>query len=83
MWLLCNGYWITIDCIETLLLECIIQFFDPTDTDALNLNILSIYYGRPVRFALAKRESEAAGMKGTGPRQCSPSKSIIEAKPGT
>lgn len=55
LWLYCNGLWVTFDNIETLFLEAVFSFFNPTDVDPFHLDILSIYYGHPLRFAIARR----------------------------
>lgn len=52
MWLYCNGYWATIDNTKTLLLERIVQFFDPTKFDFLDIVAPSVLYAKLLHLCL-------------------------------
>lgn len=52
MWIWCNGQWVTVDCIETLYLECLWQWLSRGSRDILQLP-LSIWQHHPLRFAVA------------------------------
>ena len=49
----CNRYWETVDCEETLYLECVWQYLDPSYEDLFNLPMVT-YVRHPLRFAVAK-----------------------------
>jgi hypothetical protein len=48
----CSGKWETVDCIETIFLECVWQACDPTKGDLFNLP-MAPWVRHPLRFAIA------------------------------
>jgi hypothetical protein len=52
LWLWCNGRWITVDCTETIFLECVWQFLDPEFLPLRHGLPLTIFNRHPLRFVV-------------------------------
>lgn len=52
LWLWCNGRWVTVDCTETIFLECVWQFLDPEFLPLRYGLPLTIFIRHPLRFVV-------------------------------